>query len=185
MSHDILFALWFLLPAAAANVTPIISAHLPLLKQWNTPIDGGHTFHGKELFGTHKTWRGLISGMFVATIVLWLQQVLFQEYSWAQTLTGSVNYSSLPILILGPLFGFGALAGDAIESFFKRQRGVPSGKKWVPFDQLDYVVGGVLVSLPFVILSLRQYLIIFVLWVGIHFAASYIGYLVGLKEDPV
>jgi CDP-2,3-bis-(O-geranylgeranyl)-sn-glycerol synthase len=185
MYHDILLALWFLLPAAAANVAPILSAALPFLKHWNAPIDGGKTFRGKEVLGTHKTWRGLISGMVVATLVLWIQQLLVGQTEWAQFVAHTVNYASLPTLLLGPLFALGALGGDALESFFKRQRGIKSGGTWVPFDQLDYVVGGLIVSLPFVILSPLQYLWAVAVWFLMHLFASYIGWLVGLKKQPI
>ena len=36
---------------------------------------------------------------------------------------------------------FGALIGDIIESFFKRRVGIERGKNWIPFDQLDFILG--------------------------------------------
>jgi CDP-2,3-bis-(O-geranylgeranyl)-sn-glycerol synthase len=185
MLHDIAFALWFLLPAALGNVAPILSAVIPGLKRWDTPVDGGRTFRDKELLGSHKTWRGFVSGMVVSTIMFWLQQIAVRHFGWAQAISDGVDYDSLPTLLLGPLFGFGALAADAVESFFKRQKGIPSGHAWVPFDQLDYIIGGVLVSLPFIVLEIRQYVIIIVLWFAAHLIASYFGWLLGLKERPI
>lgn len=185
MLHDILFAFWFMLPAAAANAAPIFSARLPGLREWNSRIDLGRQFHGQPLLGSHKTWRGLLSGVAVSTLVLWLEQLLAVHTGWAQSFLGSVDYAALPVLLLGPLFGLGALGGDAIESFFKRRRGTKSGKSWFPFDQLDYIAGALLVSLPFVILSLRQYVLIVVIWFGVHLAGSYAGWRVGLKDEPI
>ena len=184
MLRDIGFALWFLLPAALANVTPIFSAVVPGLRRWQTPLDGGRTYRGKALLGSHKTWRGLLSGLIVAGVVFGLQRYAVGHLGWAHTLADDINYAALP-LILGPLFGLGALGGDAIESFFKRQADVESGKSWVPFDQLDYIIGGVLVTLPFVILRPAQYLWIFVVWFIGHLAASYAGWLLGLKDSPI
>lgn len=185
MVHDVIFALWFLLPAAIANVTPILSAVTPLLKRWNAPMDGGHKYRGKEIFGTHKTWRGFITGILAATLVFWLQQILVSHFGWAQSLSQGIDYAVLPTLLLGPLFGVGALGGDAVESFFKRQRGVKSGRAWIPFDQLDYIIGGLLVSLPFVILEPIIYAYILFIWFVVHLAASYAGWLAGLKERPI
>lgn len=185
MLQDILFAIWFLLPAALANAIPIVAAAVPGLKKFNAPIDGGKTFRGHELLGPHKTWRGIIAGIAIATATLWLQQVLVADTSWARWLADEVNYASLSIWLLGPLFAVGALGGDAIESFFKRQRNIKSGGSWVPFDQLDYIIGSVLVTLPFVILRPMQYVWIFVIWFVMHLASSYVGYLVGLKKDPI
>ena len=185
MIQDILFALWFLLPAAIANAAPIFAAKLPILSKFDAPIDAGRTWRDRRILGDHKTWRGIISGIVVATFILWLQQLLFIHYSWAQFVSGEINYTALPVLILGPLFAIGALGGDAIESFFKRQRNIQSGKAWVPFDQLDYVIGSLVVSLFFVVLSPVQYLWIIAIWFLAHLLASYIGYTLGLKKDPI
>ena len=185
MLQDILFAIWFLLPAAAANMIPIFAAAIPALKKYDAPIDGGKTWRGHELLGPHKTWRGIIFGIIIATFVLWVQQLLAANFVWTQFVTDGVDYATLPVLILGPLFAIGALGGDAIESFFKRQRNIKSGGSWVPFDQLDYIIGSVLVSLFFVILTPAQYAWIFIIWFVMHLLASYIGYRLGLKKDPI
>jgi len=185
MIQDILLAIWFLLPAALSNAAPIFSAKIPFLKRFNAPMDGGRSWRGHRIFGAHKTWRGLISGIVVATVVLWIQQLLVANTGWASYIAGDIDYAALPLFLLGPAFAIGALGGDAIESFFKRDRGIKSGGAWVPFDQLDYIIGSVLISLFFVILSPVQYIWIFVVWFLMHIIASYIGYRLGLKKDPI
>lgn len=185
MFKDILFALWFFLPAGVANATPIFLAKIPLLSVYDAPMDFGYTFHGKRILGSHKTWRGLIGGVIAATLVLWFQQTLVRHTGWAVTLTKEVDYNQLPIFILGPLFGLGALLGDAIESFFKRQRGVAPGQGWFPFDQTDYIIGGAVATAPFVHLHFLQYVWLLLLWLLVHIVASYLGYLVKLKERPI
>lgn len=186
MLSNILFAIWFLLPAALSNMVPILAAAIPGLKQFDAPIDGGHTWRGKALLGPHKTWRGIISGIIIATIVLWIQQLFVVHSSWLQSIIpGSLDYVALPTLLLGPLFAIGALGGDAIESFFKRQRGIKSGGSWVPFDQIDYIVGAIVVTLPFVLLPFQIYLWMLLIWFSVHLVASYIGWLLKLKKDPI
>jgi CDP-2,3-bis-(O-geranylgeranyl)-sn-glycerol synthase len=184
MVHDILLALWFLLPAGFGNLAPIIAPKIPGIRNWNTPIDGGRKFRGVELLGTHKTWRGIVSGVIASTIVFALQKLAFDQTGWGQSIAGPVDYSALP-LILGPLFGLGALGGDAVKSFFKRQMRIPAGKSWLPFDQLDYIIGGILVSLPFVILKPVVYIWMFVLYFGLHLITSYLGWKTGFKERPI
>lgn len=185
MLQDILLALWFLLPAAIANAAPVFSAKMPILKRFNYPLDGGKSWRGRRIFGSHKTWRGLLSGIVAATVVLWIQQLLFVHTGWADVFTAQIDYAALPVLLLGPAFAIGALGGDAIESFFKRYQGIKSGKAWFPFDQLDYIIGSVLISLFFVILTPLQYVFIFVLYFVLHIIAGYIGYRVGLKKEPI
>lgn len=183
--RQLFFALWFFLPAGMANVTPIFVAKMPGLSKLNAPVDHGLYFRGKQIFGSHKTWRGLICGIIVATITLWLQQIAVRHNTWLQSITHSVHYLTLPTLVLGPLFGIGALGGDMIESFFKRQLDIAPGHSWFPFDQTDYIIGGSLASTPFVHLQFTEYLILLGAWLIIHIVSSAIGYLLGLKERPI
>lgn len=185
MIQTILFAIWFLLPAALSNAAPIFAATTPFLKRFNTPIDGGRKWRGHALLGPHKTWRGIVAGIVVATFVLWFQVLAFRQFEWVRFVSNGIDYSNLPVAILGPLFAIGALGGDAIESFIKRSRGIGSGKAWIPFDQLDYIIGSVLVSLFFLQLSLFEYVVIFIIWFLMHVIFSYIGFKLKLKKDPI
>jgi CDP-2,3-bis-(O-geranylgeranyl)-sn-glycerol synthase len=186
MFKDIIFSLWFLLPAAVANMTPIAVAKLPVVKNWNAPIDGGKMFRGKPILGPHKTWRGVVFGVLLATLTLWLQQVIIAHGVWPASITDDyMSYVSLPLLIAGPLFGIGALGGDAIESFFKRRRNIESGKSWIPFDQIDFIVGTIIATLLVVQLPLRTYAWMLGLFFVGHLAFSYIGWLLKLKDEPI
>lgn len=168
-----------------ANVSPILVAPVPGIKKWTAPMDFGYSFRGKRIFGSHKTWRGLVVGIIAATLTLLLQQYMVGRFGWAQDLTASVDYAGLPAFIVGPLFAVGALGGDAIESFFKRQRGIPPGHGWFPFDQTDYIIGCAIATAPFIRLSILQYLWLVVLWLAVHVVATYAGYLLHLKERPI
>ncbi|HVU59551.1 MAG TPA: CDP-archaeol synthase [Candidatus Saccharimonadales bacterium] len=184
MGNEVLLALWFFLPAGLANMAPIPLARL-LGKRWNAPLDGGRRFRGKELFGANKTWRGLAIGIIVATAALWLQQLTVHHAVWVANFAGPAHYTTLPTLLLGPLFGLGALGGDAVESFCKRQRGTPPGHAWFPFDQVDYVAGSIICTLPVVRLDLTTYVWALLLWPLIHLAAAYIGFRTGFKSRPI
>jgi len=182
---ELFFALWFFLPAGVANMMPIFAARVPQLKHLDAPIDFGKSFRGKRIFGAHKTWRGLVAGIIFGTITLYFQQLLVAHSGWLQSWTSPVDYAQLPTLVLGPLFAIGALGGDAIESFFKRQVNIPPGHGWFPFDQTDYIIGASIASVPFVSLSLWQYFGLVLMWLVIHLAASATGYLIGVKERPI
>ncbi len=114
-----------------------------------------------------------------------MQVWLVEHSAWLADSTSQVDYTKLPILVLGPLFGFGALAGDCIESFFKRQVSREPGEGWFPFDQTDYIIGGAIATMPFVQLTIVQYLLLIVIWLAMHVVVSYIGYRLGLKERPI
>ncbi len=185
MLEYIIFALWFFLPAGVANVVPIFAAKLSPLQQFDAPMDFGKSWRGKRIFGAHKTWRGLIAGIIFATVALAMQQYLVRELGWFSHFSDRVDYTTLPTLVVGPLFAIGALGGDALESFFKRQFDIKPGDGWFPFDQTDYIIGGAIATLPFVNLSLLQYLWLLLIWVLIHIASTVIGYFFGLKDKPI
>lgn len=173
--NNVLFALLFFLPAGLANAAPPLINKVPYINRWKTPLDFGMTVRGHRMFGKNKTWRGLISGMLLAGLTAWLL------YPYLGTNTGN----TLSHFIIGLSLGFGALLGDAIESFFKRQIGIPSGNSWLVFDQIDYVVGAILFSLPFVQLHTIDYIIVIATYFSLHFVVSYIGYLLGFKDKPI
>jgi len=181
----VLFALWFFLPAGLANVAPVFANKIPVLNKWNTPLDFGATFRGKRVFGDNKTWRGLFFGILVATVTLGLQVWAFNHFGWAEDIAININYFILPVYVLGPLFAIGALGGDALESFFKRQRGFKPGKSWFPFDQLDYIIGGLVASFLVIQLTLEEYLAVIVVWFVIHIVFTYIGYVIGLRDAKI
>lgn len=181
--HDFLFALWFLAPIGLSNVAPILASKLPGLRTLNAPMDFGRTYRGARVLGANKTWRGLMCGIILGTVVLWAQQYASVHYGWAQTIVGDVDYAALPTLIVGPLFAIGALGGDALKSFFKRQRHLPPGRPWFPFDQIDIIAGALLV-IPFITLTLAQYVWFALLCVVAQILFSYSGYFIGIKERP-
>lgn len=172
--NPVLGALLFFLPAGAANLMPPLIARIPMLAGWTTPLDFGQTFRGKRIFGSNKTWRGLIGGVICALITAFL---IYRSYPTDNSLAHT--------LFQGGLMGAGALIGDAVESFLKRQRGIGPGTSWFPFDQTDYIVGGLLFALPLGLPSTDYIPIIFGLFFGLHIGFGYLGYLLGIKNKPL
>jgi CDP-2,3-bis-(O-geranylgeranyl)-sn-glycerol synthase len=89
------------------------------------------------------------------------------------------------MLLASAMLGLGALLGDAIESFFKRRNNVPPGESWFPFDQTDYIIGGLALWAPIAQPSLQVVLAIFGVYFGLHLLVSYIGFLMGFKTKPI
>ncbi len=181
---DILFVLWFFLPAGLANMAPIYAAKLPFIKVFAFPLDCYATFRGKRILGDHKTFRGLLSGILSAILTVYLQVYIYEHVPLVRRFV-SIDYSSINPILLGVLFGVGALGGDALKSFIKRQIGKAPGSSWFPFDQIDYIVGGMVLTSFYIRLTLMQYIILFILWTLLHLLASYIGYLLKLKDTPI
>lgn len=173
-------------------MVPVLVAKWGWLGFLNKPIDGGRAWRGKRLLGDHKTWRGLVSGTFVAGMLGIVGGVFamvgFDEYGqtsrslWWELFMRQISEFGL----LASLLGLGALLGDAVESFFKRQfANVQPGVSWFPWDQVDYILGGMLFSMFFVGWSVSVYLLTFVIYFGLHLGVSYVGYLLGFKEKAI
>jgi len=168
-------AFLFFLPAGIANFSPLFASRIPWLRRYNAPMDFGKSYKGKRIFGDNKTWRGLFFGAVMGGFTSLLVSYAFIPTSSDAWLT----------FVIGFMLGFGALVGDAVESFFKRQRGIPPGKSWFPFDQIDYIIGGLIFVYPFTFIPLMPMLCIFILFFGLHIVFSYIGYLIGFKKTPI
>ena len=181
----VLFALWFFAPAGVANSSPVFANKIPFLKNLGMPIDRGRTYKGKRILGDNKTYRGFIAGVLSGFATALLQMNLYTSFDWFTTVSPDIDYSQPVVLLLGVAIGFGALFGDAVESFFKRQLSFSSGKSWFPFDQLDYILGGLLFSIPFVTLTAMQYTAIIIVWFLIHPVATFIGWNLKLKDKPI
>ncbi len=117
----------------------------PLAKKANVfdfldkPIDFNKTFKNKPILGTHKTWRGAITGIIIGVLVAYTQKRLYQ-FSWIKGIS-FFDYEKINILILGLLLSSGAVFGDLFFAFIKRRLDLKPGAKFIPFDQINYVIG--------------------------------------------
>jgi len=183
--NDILFALWFFAPAGLANTVPVFAARIKSLDRLGKPLDGGKTYRGKRIFGANKTYRGLLAAIITGVFIAMIQMFVFSSNSWVAAIVDRIDYGSFSILLLGGLLGTGAIIGDALKSFFKRQIGVDSGKSWFPFDQIDYVIGGILFSLLYTVLDIEIYTYILLFYFVLHLLAVYGGWLLNIRKDPI
>lgn len=208
--QHILQALWLFLPAYVANMSPVFTAKL--LPWWKAPIDGGRVHKdGRRVLGDGKTWRGLVGGGVTGglTAVAMGAGAAGVFAGWDFGMRGycdrpigdlsACDAISIPwysVFLFGFTVGFAALVGDAVESYFKRRRGKERGAPWFPFDQLDFVVFGLLgfllgapfLASDFAIVALTDHwLILTTILVGtpaLHLLVNRIGYWLRLKEVP-
>ncbi len=211
-------ALWLFLPAYVANMSPVFTAKM--FPKWSTPIDGGRTHaDGKRVLGDGKTWRGLFGGGLFGGATALAMAFIAGPYHGGGTFAGwdfgmggypggpigsipdspvseVANAAWYAVFLYGFIVGFAALAGDALESFAKRRTGRDRGAPWFPFDQLDFVVFGLLGMLAgapllpdgWVFEALfGDWVILTTLIVGtpaLHLLVNRIGYWLKLKEVP-
>jgi len=131
----------------------------------------------KKNLGDHKTWRGLFFGVLMATVVVFIQKNMFPNIPFKL-----LDYNEINPLIIGPLLGAGALIGDMIKSFFKRRVGIKPGSSWIPFDQIDWIVGANLFLLGYTNIGLQNIAISIVLMGALHPLANLIGFTLKLQK---
>lgn len=123
------------LPAYCANAAPVLLARFKLFEFLNIPIDGGLMLGKNRLFGETKTWRGIIGGAMVGGILCWIQ-------AYTIDIMDGLSFEAYAHFIFaGLMMGLGVGLMDLLKSFVKRRLNIASTKPWIPFDQLDYLGG--------------------------------------------
>jgi CDP-2,3-bis-(O-geranylgeranyl)-sn-glycerol synthase len=184
MFHSIFFSLWFFAPAGIANLAAFAAGKMKILQKFNYPVDCYKKFHGKRILGNHKTFRGFVAAIISGILFCLLEVWLYNNVPVIRQVV-SLNYSFINPLILGALLGFGALFGDTIKSLFKRLINIPPGESWFPFDQTDYILGGITFSLLYIRFSPGDYLVLFIVWFLVHPLTNFVGYLLRLRKQPL
>lgn len=175
MFEHYLSLLYLALPAFGANMIPIAAARINLWSSLAIPLDGGRTFRGHPILGANKTLRGLLMGILIGVLIALAQYALpfFEQIKQPNLLL---------TVFFGAAAGFGALLGDAVASFFKRQLGVKSGRPLIPLDQIDYVLGFIICTLPFVQWTLWDVLFLLIFAAIANPIVNGSAYLLGIKK---
>lgn len=174
----LLTALWAMLPAYLPNSAAVVLGGGP-------PIDAGRTLGGRRLLGAGKTWRGLLGG---ATTGVGLAVALNALNPAAR----AVLDVALPVFPVAALLSLplGAMVGDIAASFLKRRTGRNRGEPVPVMDQLDFVVGAVVLTAladpgwftdVFTWPVLATVLVVTPVF---HVGTNVVGYLLGLKDEP-
>ncbi len=156
-----------ILTAAALFIGPAYFANAaPLLFGGGRALDGGRLLSdGQPIFGSHKTVRGVIAGIIVGTAI-----------GAAESLIDS------RLLIGGLLISLGAVLGDLFGAFIKRRLKVDPGKPFPILDQLDFVLGSLIVGYPYFQIGALSAILVVVVTPPIHLATNYGAYLLGIKK---
>jgi CDP-2,3-bis-(O-geranylgeranyl)-sn-glycerol synthase len=155
---------YLMLPAYLANMAPPFTRYWP---GWNRPIS-------RKWLGDHKTVVGFGAGLTVAMAATFVQSKL----NWH---AGLLPYAEWPLL--GLAFGVGAMGGDSLKSFVKRLKGIPPGRPWIPMDQLDFVVGSLLLVMPIARVEWPDIvIIIFVSFAG-DIVVNHLSFALGIRES--
>lgn len=167
MASPALQAFWLSGPVVATGVLHMLVVKRDLWPRLRRPLDGGHTFRGKPLFGPNKTWRGLLFMTTGAALLGLLQGLLGGEMARRRGLA-CIDVAALAGGGEGPLplaagyaavnavLGLGYALGELPNSFLKRRQDVAPGKTssgargafFFVLDQADSVVAPLVLGAP-------------------------------------
>lgn len=162
-------ALKFIFPAYCANGTPVLAGG-------GTRMDfGKNFFDGKRIFGNNKTFRGFFFGWGVGIGVGLVEGMVF----------GFANYP----IVFSLLIPLGALLGDLTGAFIKRRLSIAPGGLLPIVDQIDFVVGALVFSIPLALISwagINWEVAVAVLLITppIHLFTNFVAYKLKLKKNP-
>jgi CDP-2,3-bis-(O-geranylgeranyl)-sn-glycerol synthase len=157
----VIAALEFIFPAYCANAAPVLGGG-------GKPMDFGKNFSdGKRIFGTNKTFRGFFVGLVIGATVGIMDCVAF-GFPWL-------------FAILTPL---GALLGDLVGAFLKRRLDIAPGGLLPIVDQIDFVVGALVLSLPLMVINWETAVTVLLLTPPIHLFTNFLAYKLKLKKHP-
>ncbi len=171
-------AFWAMLPAYVPNNAAVVVGGGP-------PIDGGRTWDGKRLLGDGKTWLGTAGG-WLAGVLLALGLNAAHD-SAVDVLGVAVPEFPLAAALALPL---GAMLGDIVASFLKRRTGRDRGAPFPGLDQLDFVVGALVLTFLaapswfLATFTLPVLVVVVVMTPVLHVGTNVGAYLLGLKDEP-
>jgi len=174
-------AVWAMLPAYVPNNAAVLAGGGP-------PIDGGRTLGGNRLLGDGKTWRGAAGGLLAgAALALVLNRLAPTVESVGVLVPGTLPRFPLAAVLALPA---GALAGDIAASFLKRRLDRERGAPVPGLDQLDFVVGALVVTALaapgwfLAVFTLPVVVVVLVLTPLLHLGTNAAAYRLGLKDEP-
>jgi CDP-2,3-bis-(O-geranylgeranyl)-sn-glycerol synthase len=162
--HRLVELVYLMAPVYFSNMAPPLVKFWPW---WNQPIH-------RQTLGDHKTVIGFLFGLIGATTTTATQHWL----DWGGSL---LNYDAWPAI--GVCCGTGAMLGDCAKSFVKRRLGKKPGSRWVPADQLDFVIGGLLALSFWIKLSFSDVLIVLATSFVADLIVNRVAFRLGLRDS--
>lgn len=159
--NDLLIAIYIAIPTYVANSTPVLLGG-------GTPIDRGRKFvDGRPILGTNKTMKGFTYGFLLGSMAALAEAVLFRNYL---------------LMLAGIVASLGALLGDLFGAFLKRRLDIPPGHPLPVVDQLDFILGALLLTSPVLNVTLGAVLILVIATIPIHLFSNAVAYMLRLKR---
>ena len=162
-----------MLPVILGGVFNMLFVKIKVLAFLRIPIDGGKSLNGKRFFGDSKSLLGFI-GMVLGTSIAAIIWGAFLKYMGLEHY--NIIYKNYPNtvcfnLLSGAAFGFAYMIFELPNSFLKRRFDIDAGARGrfpiniftFVYDQIDSMIGVMLVLAILARLSFSQYILAIVL----------------------
>lgn len=182
-----------MLAVIVSGILHMIYTRTPLYKFFYYPIDCNAVLKdGKRLFGTNKTWEGLVVMPVITMLVqlLWGRICLKCNLSGMNALYNVYENTAAFNLCAGYFFGLFYILFELPNSFIKRRLDIPEGKTvsgvkgriFFVVDQIDSMFGVMLVLYILSDISVLQYWIYVLLGGFTHLAVNVLLYKTGIRR---
>jgi CDP-2,3-bis-(O-geranylgeranyl)-sn-glycerol synthase len=159
--NDLLIAIYIAIPSYVANSTPVLLGG-------GMPIDRGRKLvDGRPILGANKTMKGFAYGFLLGSMAALAEAILFRNYL---------------LVLAGIVASLGALLGDLCGAFLKRRLDIPPGHPLPVVDQLDFILGALLLTSPVLDVTLGSILILVIATIPIHLFSNAAAYMLRLKR---
>ncbi len=164
-THVTVDSLIVFIPVYLGNMIPPVAAVAEL--PFGNPVS-------ERLMGRNKTFRGLYSGivggMIGGVLLCWFGVGWFGSQSYCFAVT------------VGGFMGLGAILGDMAGSCLKRRLRIRPGRPFVPLDQIDFIFGGSCLALPFMPISITDFLIAILVTPVLHLFVNVLAFHLRIKN---
>ena len=173
-----------MLPVILGGVFNMLFVKIKVLAFLRIPIDGGKSLNGKRVFGDSKSLLGFI-GMVLGTSIAAIIWGAFLKYMRLEHY--NLIYKNYPNtvcfnLLSGAAFGFAYMIFELPNSFLKRRFDIDAGARGrfpvniftFVYDQIDSMIGVMLVLAIFAGLRFPQYILAVLLGGITHVAVNMI-----------
>ena len=181
-------------PLIAGGIANMIFTKTPLYKKYKSPMDFGKKCKdGRRVFGENKTWIGFFSMIVFCAI---FQIMLGYISTWLNIdqyndLYNIYENTLLLNTIFGVLVGFVYMISELPNSFIKRRLNIDAGKTdkgvkgflFFIIDQIDSLVGVMLVLFLFSDFSFWKYLGYVAIGAFTHISVNLILYLTKVRKN--
>ncbi len=183
------------LPIISACILNTFFLKTPLFQTLNRPIDNNIILKdGRRLFGNNKTWRGFWGMVFLSSICVILSGQIGRQFPFFQRnnlLYTNYENDFFYNLMIGLLLGLAYVVFELPNSFIKRRIGIQPGKSqinglgllFIVLDQIDSLIGCVLVISIVHPMSISFYFSFVFLGGAIHITLSSLFFLIKLRKN--